>query len=98
MLMDAETLLTPTVPTIGRQLALPLGPPEPPNPRGLPGTLGAIRPQRVWASLPLTVRSQVRSTYRRICQELAHDAARRPGEDHRLAPRTSSLRLRAPVD
>lgn len=75
--MDAEILLAPTVPTLGRQLALPFAPPEPPIPRALSGTLGAVRPRRVWASLSLTTRSQVRSTCRRICQELAHDAARR---------------------
>jgi hypothetical protein len=75
--MTTEPLPAPPTPAIGRQLALPFPPPATPAPRPLTGTLVPVRPRRVWASLAPASRAQIRRTWVRISQELAHDAARR---------------------
>jgi hypothetical protein len=73
----AMPLVSPA-PARGRQLALPFTPVALPISGSVPPPLGAVRPRRVWATLAPTDRAQVQRTWQRICQEVAHDAARRP--------------------
>lgn len=68
--MPVPPPLTPPTP---RQLALPLDASV--SPRG-PAVCGVpVAPRRVWRSLPVALRQQVRQDLLRICQEIGHDAA-----------------------
>jgi len=54
------------------QLPLPL-PELEPRPPCLPNPLVTLRPEQVWANLPLAARISVQTTLLRVIQEVLHD-------------------------
>lgn len=62
----------PAPPETLRQLALPLDQPSKPSPP--PTTIAPIRPERILATLPPSVRQQIRQTWVRVFQEVVCDA------------------------
>ena len=55
-----------------RQLPLPFPDPEP-TPSPLPTPVVFLSPQHIWASLPLAMQMGVRTTLRRVFQEVLND-------------------------